>query len=237
MAEFDNKAERFRREDGLNNKNTQRVGAEPSDWAEELKNSQTREVQLKKIADKAEKERKLSLQKARDRRLRNKPQIKHYRKSLGQIWAMMKKVKLENRGWYLMAFIASVVADIVTAIIGLAQGAVGAVPVVGWVADALAEGMVSTIILFFIVLIFMIYLFAGHYKRAKKGKILLRASTQVGVSFAELIPVINALPMFTAAFVVNYLLALYGRAVEVMEEESKKSKVVGVVSLLKRNRA
>ena len=235
MAEFDNRADRFRREAGT--ESAQIVSSEQAEWAEELKNAQAREMQLKKkILDKVEEERKLSIQKAKKRRLKNWPQVKHYRKSLGQIWAMMRKVRLENRGWYLAAFIASVVADIATAIFGLALGAGSAVPMVGWVVDVLAEGAFNFVVLFFITLILMIYWFAGHYKRAKKGKILLRASTQVGASFMELMPIINALPMFTASFVVNYLLALYGRAEEVMEEESKKSKVVGMVGALRERR-
>ena len=230
MTEFDNRADRFRREAGM--ESAQVVSSEQAEWAEELKKSQAREAQLKKIADKVEEESRLSIQRAKERRLKNLSQTKHYVKSLGQIWAMMRKVRLENRGWYLAAFIASVVADIATAIFGLALGVGSAVPVVGWIADILAKGMFNFVVLFFIILILMIYWFAGHYKRRRKGMILLRVSIQGGASFVELLfPLLEALPMFTASFVVNYLLALYGRAVEVMEEESKKSKVVGVGAL------
>jgi hypothetical protein len=132
---------------------------------------------------------------------------------------MLKQIDWGEDAIYFVIFLVSVLADIVTAIIGLSMGliqtAVAIIPFVGVALDValtwLTKDMVSGTVILFEVVIAVLYIYAKHFK---EGKIFLKIATLIGFDFLEMIPLLSLLPGFMASFFINYGAVLYYRALK-----------------------
>ncbi len=130
------------------------------------------------------------------------------RKKISKINAVtntISKVNWNEDGLYYVVFLVSVIGDIGTAIIGLAEGATGGIV-------ALLFGLQLDMFVFGIsVTIMLLYIMNGHYKRKRA---ILKIAVLMGFSFMELMPIVTALPGFIGSFVINYAIILYGRTTD-----------------------
>ncbi len=136
--------------------------------------------------------------------------IDSYIKPLTRPWSLTKYMGKEGDGWYFVIFGFSVIFDLMSIISGGVSGAVSWVPVV----NGLAEGANIGLVFLANAVIVTLYLLIGHYKRTTAGRQFMKILAQFGFSFLELLPGVAILPGFIGAFLVNYWLVLYSRAVE-----------------------
>ncbi len=136
--------------------------------------------------------------------------IDTYVKPLTRPWSLTKYMGKEGDGWYFVIFVLSVIFDLMSLVTGGVSGAVSWVPVV----NGLAEGANIGLVFLANAVIVTLYLLIGHYKRTTAGRQFMKILAQFGFSFLELLPGVAILPGFIGAFLVNYWLVLYSRAVE-----------------------
>ncbi len=136
--------------------------------------------------------------------------VDSYVKPLTRPWGLTKYMGKEGDGIYFVIFILSVIFDLISIIFGGVSGAVSWIPVV----NGLAEGANMGLVFLANAVIVPLYLLAGHYKRTMAGRQFMKIVAQFGFSFLELLPGVAILPGFIGAFLINYWLVLYSRAVE-----------------------
>ena len=130
------------------------------------------------------------------------------RKKISKINAVtdtISKVNWSEDGLYFVVFFISVVGDLGTAIIGLAEGVTGGLIALlfGLQLDLFVFGISFTIM--------MLYILNGHYKKRRAA---MKAMVLLSFTFVELMPIVTALPGFIGSFVINYAMVLYERTVE-----------------------
>jgi len=133
-----------------------------------------------------------------------------YIKLLVKPWTLAKYMGGEGDGVYFVIFIFSVIFDLISVITGGLSGAVSWMPGV----DVISEAGNLWLVAFANAVIIPLYVLAGHYKKTLAGRQFMKVVAQFGFSFLELLPGIAILPGFIGAFLVNYWLVLYSRAVE-----------------------
>jgi hypothetical protein len=138
-------------------------------------------------------------------------------------WGLLKQMGKEGDGVYFTVFVLSITADLATFV----TGAIGSIPVAGWLFDFFASGGVFLIKVFFMTVIVTLYVLVGHYKNTHKAKrVIQRIAVTMGFDFMELIPVVAVLPFFIASFLINYGMVLYSRAMEAEEKRISEKRFV-----------
>ncbi len=133
-----------------------------------------------------------------------------YIKPLVKPWTLTKYMGGDGDGVYFVIFIFSVIFDLISVVTGGLSGAVSWIPGV----DIAGEAGNLWLVAFANAVIVPLYLLVGHYKRTLADRQFIKVVAQFGFSFLELLPGIAILPGFIGAFLINYWLVLYSRAVE-----------------------
>ncbi len=189
-----------------------------ADWQRELQESVSEERQRrKKEAEKNKNRSKEDVKKIMENAKAGKlDKIKNLKKGevnikpLVKPWTLAKYIRKGDNGIYFVIFMLSVIFDLISIVSGGVSGAVSWVPVV----NSLVEGANVGLVFLANAVIVTLYVLAGHYKKTLAGRQFMKVVAQFGFSFLELLPGIAILPGFIGAFLVNYWLVLYSRAVE-----------------------
>ncbi len=147
------------------------------------------------------------------------------RKKISKINAVTNiasQVNWSEDGLYFIVFLVSVIGDVGTAAIGVAESSTG-----GLIAVVLGVQM-EMFVLMISVTVMVLYILNGHYK---KRRAVIKIAVLMGFTFTELMPIVTALPGFVGSFIINYAMVLYDRSMqEALARDSKLGKVYRYVT-------